>query len=180
MTTDRKRWDERHTASRGLPIAAPDSFVVSALDAIGDAKSALDLACGTGRHALFLAERGHRMEAWDVSPIALGILGERAVARGLRVETREVDLMSEPGPDPRFDLVLCVDFLSRPLFRSLHGLLNKGGSAIVTTFTLDFPGPHPSPRFRLARGELESLPGLVTKRAVEDAGRAGIWALRDD
>jgi SAM-dependent methyltransferase len=180
VTTDRERWDERHASARGLPIAAPDAFVVSVLDELRDARSALDLACGVGRHALLLAERAERVEAWDVSPVALEILAERARSRGARVETRVTDLLLPLAPEPRFDLVLCVDFLSRPLFQSLFGLLERGGSAVVTTFTTDFAARHPSPRFRLARGELRSLPGLVTKRAVEDAGRAGIWAIRED
>jgi tellurite methyltransferase len=180
VTTDRERWDERHASARALPIAAADPFVLGVLAKLGGGKSALDLASGAGRHALLLAERGWRVDAWDVSPVALEILGERAASRGLRIEARAVDLMTEPTPEPRFDLVLCVDFLSRPLFGSLPRLLVRGGSAVVTTFTLDFPEEHPSPRFRLARGELESLPGLVTKLAVEDAGRAGIWAIRHD
>jgi SAM-dependent methyltransferase len=180
VTGDRERWDRRHAHERERAVAAPDPFVKSVLGELGDAKgrSALDLASGVGRHSSCLAALGYQVSAWDVSPVALEILSQRARGSGLFVATREVDLMHEPVFEQRFDLIVCVDFLSRPLFQALHRGVVPGGSVIVTTFSVDFPGTHPSARFRLERGELTALPELLTQRAVEIEGRAGIWALR--
>ena len=63
-----------------------------ARDPLGDAQvstpgRALDLATGTGRHALRLAEAGFEVDALDISAVALGMARERAAARGLRVNT---------------------------------------------------------------------------------------------
>jgi SAM-dependent methyltransferase len=176
--SDRARWDERHSRSRNQPLSPPDAFVVGVLDELSGANlRVLDLACGVGRHALHFAARGHRVSAWDVSPVALRILSERAAQRSLEVATREIDLMTEL-PEGDFDLVVCVDFLSRTLFDNLHACIRPGGDAIVTTFTVDHPEPHPSPRFRLKMGELTTLANLVTRRVVEGSGRAGIWATK--
>jgi SAM-dependent methyltransferase len=178
VTSDRERWDLRHAAERERPPGVPDPFVVAVLDELGagDGQSALDLACGVGRHAQHLATRGYRVSGWDVSPVALEILSTRAEGR---IATRQVDLMTEAVFEEVYDVMVVVDFLSRPLFQSLHLGLKVGGSVIVTTFSEDFPGSHPSPRFRVKRGELQSLPELTTRRALECDGRAGIWAVRE-
>ncbi len=160
MPSDRERWNARHAAAAGQTLRPPDPFVVQVLDELGPGggRFAIDLACGTGRHALALAERGRAVEAWDVSAEALAQL---------------------PPGAPGAQLVVVVNFLDRGLFARLASLLAPGGSAVIATFTRDFPEPHPSPRFRLERGELtHDLPGLERLRAVEGGGRAGLWARR--
>lgn len=177
--SDRELWDERHARARGEPLRPADAFVLEVLDDLGPGagRTALDLACGTGRHALALAERGFRVEAWDVSPVGLAVSSERALARGLAVETRLVDLAEELPPVPPVSLVVVVDFLDRALFGRLRQLVRPGGNVVVATFTRDWPDAHPSPRFRLERAELAAgLPGLERVRHVELGGRAGLWA----
>lgn len=179
MSTDRARWDHRHADERDRPTRAPDPFVVEVLDSLGEGadRRALDLACGTGRHALLAAERGFCTAAWDVSAVGLEITAARARERGLAVETREIDLsLPLPGAEP-FDLIIVVDFLDRRLFAELHTRLRPGASAVLATFSEDWPEPHPSPRYRLERGELaRGLPVLDTVRSIEIGGRAGLWA----
>lgn len=181
MPSDRERWNARHAAAAGQTLRPPDPFVVQVLDELGPGggRFAIDLACGTGRHALALAERGWAVEAWDVSAEALAQLCERARERGLEIGTRVVDLAQLPPGAPGAQLVVVVNFLDRGLFARLASLLAPVGSAVIATFTRDFPEPHPSPRFRLERGELtHDLPGLERLRAVEGGGRAGLWARR--
>ncbi|MCC6900867.1 MAG: methyltransferase domain-containing protein [Polyangiaceae bacterium] len=181
MVSDRERWDARHALGKGEPAHSPDPFVAEVLAELGPGhgRRALDLACGTGRHALVAAERGFAVEAWDVSPVALAQLLAHASARGVSVATREVDLTQLPPDTPPAGLVMVVDFLDRDLFPRLGSLLLPGGSLVISTFTVDFPGPRPSGRFRLERGELtRDLPGLERVRAVEGGGRAGLWARR--
>lgn len=147
----------------------------------GAGRRAVDLACGTGRHALLLGQLGWATEAWDVSPVALDVLAERARASGLGIETRAVDLQ-EPWPELALPaLLLVVDFLDRAVFAELPSRVGPGGSLVVSTFSEDWPEAHPSPRFRLNRGELSAgFPGLRTLRSVERGGRAGLWARRED
>ncbi|MCB9578512.1 MAG: methyltransferase domain-containing protein [Polyangiaceae bacterium] len=172
MSHDRERWDARH-ARAGFDERPPNAVVMDL--AAGQRQGrALDLASGSGRHALALADRGLEVEAWDVSPVGLGLCAARARARGLSVVTRVVDL-SEPLPLAVFDLVLMVDFLERRCWPRLPGLLAPDGLLVISTFTVDWPEPHPSRRFRLARGELrQAFPELSPLHYEEAGGRASI------
>lgn len=177
---DRERWDAKHAAGTH-DQRRPDPFVVETLDLLSNVApgTALDLACGTGRHALELARRGWRTSAWDVSPVALERLNGRAAEAGLEVETRAIDLLLEPLPPGPFELVVVVDFLDRALLSIVHRLLAIGGHLVLIAFTEDHPGERPSARHRLARGELAGgLPGLATLRLREQDGRAGLVAAR--
>ena len=177
--SDRERWDERHAAATQL--APPDGFVLEALALLGQRTGrALDLAAGTGRHALLLAERGFDVEAWDVSPVGLEVLAERARFAELRVRTRVVDLTEvEPPPAPAWDLVVVCNYLDRDLLAELSCWVLPGGHALFTTFTVERPGTRPPLERCLATGELDGgLPGLATVYAVERDGRAGILAHR--
>jgi SAM-dependent methyltransferase len=179
---DRERWDAKWAGERGERRDPPDAFVLAALERLGNIAPgrALDLFAGTGRHALELARRGWKTAAWDVSPVGLGILAERASAEGLEVETRAVDLLTDGLEDTEpFDLVVAVNFLDRPFLEELHRLVAIGGHVIFTTVTVDHPGSKPPPDFRLARGELERpLPGLARLLHEENGGRAGLVAAR--
>ncbi len=178
---DRERWDAKYTGELGRREEGPDPFVVEALSRVPTRGHALDLAAGTGRHALYLARSGFEVSAWDVSPVGLGILKERARAANLEVETQAVDLLRRPAPglgEP-FDLVVCVLFLDRTLLAGLSRLVRVGGHLIFATVTTDYPGDRPPARFRLAPGELAGgIPGFEVVHEREHGGRAGILGRR--
>jgi SAM-dependent methyltransferase len=175
---DRERWDERH--ARAAP-SAPDAFVLTALERLAPAQGrALDLAAGTGRHALLLAERGYEVDAWDVSPVGLAILSARAREARLPVRTRAVDLVGAGAPaSPPWDLVVVCNYLDRGLLGELARWVRPGGHVLFTTFTVERAGTRPPLERCLRRGELSGgLPGLVTEHGFEEGGRAGILARR--
>lgn len=176
---DAERWDERYRGELGARTRDPDPFVLEALERLAPAagRSALDLACGTGRHALALARRGWRTSAWDVSSVALERLAARAAEENLAIATRVVDLTRALPSDAHHDLVLIVDYLDRALFGELWRWIAPGGTVVITTFTVDHPGPHPSARHRLARGELgRGIAGFSTLLWSESGGRARLLA----
>ena len=178
---DRDRWNGKFAAARGTEPDPPDAFLLECLGSLElepDAR-VLELAAGGGRQTLALAERGLDVEAWDVSPVGLELLGARCGARGHHVRTRVVDLDAPPPVDEGFDLVVLVNFLDRELYGTLSRYLAPGGHAVVAHFTQDWPQAKPSPRFRLDAGELaRGLPGLESLRSVETGGRAGLLARR--
>jgi|RhiMetdeSRZDD1v2_1073273.scaffolds.fasta_scaffold307140_3 SAM-dependent methyltransferase len=130
----------------------------SLLPATGDS---LDLACGSGRHAIWLAEQGFRTLAVDRDAVAIGGLSQEAARRGLSIETRVVDLESGEtflGPDS-FDLIVVVHYLHRPLIPALVRAIRPGGTLVYETFTRAQAarGKPTNPAFLLEPGELPML-----------------------
>jgi SAM-dependent methyltransferase len=121
----------------------------------------LDLACGTGRHAIWLAEQGFRAVAVDRDAAAIATLQSEATSRGLSILTHVVDLESgEPFLDrDSFDLIVVVHYLHRPLFPSIVGALRPGGVLVYETFTRAQAarGKPTNPAFLLEAGELLTL-----------------------
>jgi tellurite methyltransferase len=178
--TDRERWDARHRERGGRE--SPPSPVLVGLDTVLPRHgAAFDVAGGTGRHSLWLARRGLDVTLADISGVALDIARGRADAAGLRLRTVAVDLEAEPLPAGPWDLVVCVDFLWRPLFDAVPVVLAPGGWLVVVhpTRSNRERHEHPGPRHLLDDGELPGLvPGLEVVRYEEgwtDEGRHEAW-----
>ncbi|WP_018683616.1 class I SAM-dependent methyltransferase [Actinokineospora enzanensis] len=92
--------------------------------------SALDLGCAEGGDAIWLAERGWRVTAVDISETALGRAAKRATEVGAEVDWRRVDL-GESFPDGEFDLVFAAYFHS-PVERAGEraGALRRAAQAV--------------------------------------------------
>lgn len=118
----------------------------------------LDLACGSGRHARFLAECGHQVLAVDRDTRAL------ASAAGKGITTDQCDLESEqarhsagwPFGEGRFQGIVVTNYLHRPLFGAILDSLAAGGILIYETFTIGNErfGKPSNPNFLLQPGEL--------------------------
>jgi tellurite methyltransferase len=148
-------WDQRFASGQAPRDPSPPlpEAVVGVAPGL-----ALDLACGAGRHALFLAERGWRVHALDASSAGISLLETEARRRGVShlVRTAIADLES-----PRFeiegeyDLVCDFYFLHRPLFAQVRRALRPGGLfAAALHLRRGDTG-----RFLLEPGELRSLFG---------------------
>lgn len=166
MQGDQERWDALH--SRGHAGLDPSAFLAALLPHLQGAASsgarlrALDLACGKGPDSLLLARAGYEVEAWDVSPIALRVLSERASAEGLeaRLELRCVDLSTTALPEAAYDLVLCRRFLDRARLGAIRGAARRGGVVVLETFTEEqarHPGGPKNPDHLLRYGEVRTL-----------------------
>lgn len=148
----------------------------------------LDLGCGSGRAAVFLAERGYRVTGLDRQPEALEMGRWLADNRGVACDFRQVDLRQpEAVPPGPWAVILNFRFLQREMLVGFHKLLLPGGLALVSTFR-EAPGyqGHPHPRHRLARNELPGFfPGgqfqiLAHQEGFDPDGRpsAGIAVRR--
>ena len=117
----------------------PHALLIEALSHIAasppPSRVALDLACGSGRDAVWLAIEGWKVHAWDILPDALERCADLAMRNGVRVSTSCVDL--EAGPDipvAGFDMVCCFNFLHRPLLRVIANAVRPGGYLAYETF----------------------------------------------
>jgi SAM-dependent methyltransferase len=149
--------------------SAPSSWLLSNIDLIPRAGRALDVACGRGRHALFLAERGWAVRAVDRDALAIDALRSEAARQGLTVQADVVDLEAGEVDLGReaYDLIVVVHYLHRPLFPALLRALAPGGYVLYETFTVDQArrGRPSNPDFLLRHGELrERLAPLAILR----------------
>ncbi len=98
-------------------------------------RSALDIACGTGRDAVYLGLCGMAIKAWDILPDALERCGDLAERHRVSIETRCADVEGDATlPAGRFDLVACFNYLHRPLMPSLAAAVRPGGLVVYETF----------------------------------------------
>ncbi len=106
---DAGAWDERYAASRQWSVT-PNQFVADRLRALPPGR-ALDLACGEGRNAIWLATRGWAVTALDFSPVGIRRGREAAAEAGVEVTWMVGDVLTDPLPE--VDL-LVVAYLQLP------------------------------------------------------------------
>jgi tellurite methyltransferase len=146
------RWDERHAQAiaegRGDRPPADWVFSHASLIEAQPRGRALDIACGRGRNALYLAGFGFEVEALDGSRIAIEHLRTRAARAGLPVNARVADLSAEPLPPGPFEVIVNAFFLERALLGPISEALAPGGLLLFVTFV--------GGSFSLREGELRS------------------------
>jgi len=146
---------------------APSAWLLENADLLPRGGRVLDVACGKGRHALWLANRGFDVHAIDRSPDAIEQLRAAAIKSRLKIRAEVIDLESDPPPDlatSEYDVVLGFNYLHRPLMPLLLKALAPGGRIFYETFTIrQRERGHPrNPAFLLNDGELVDLMAPLT------------------
>lgn len=151
-----KDWDKRYRLrEHGSDFeAGPTPLVMRIASGLRPGK-ALDLACGAGRNAVWLATHGWKVTAVDGAPTALEVLRGRARDGNLLVEGMVADLEKDEFEiEPRgWDLVLKCYYLQRSLFEQAKRGVVPGG-VLIAIVHMNEPGEADGP-FRLRPGELE-------------------------
>ncbi|MBA3375708.1 MAG: class I SAM-dependent methyltransferase [Actinobacteria bacterium] len=188
----RESWDRKYAEKEQLWALTPNrTFAGEAAEL--PPGCALDLACGEGRHAVWLAQRGWRVTAVDFSEVAIGKARARAAREGVEVDFRTVDLLDFDPEERVFDLVLVL-FLQLPaderrlVLGRAAGALAPGGTFVlvghdVANLTEGAGGPSdPAVLYtpedivaELSRLEIEKAERVL--RDVEGADRPAIDAL---
>ena len=134
----------------------------------------LDYACGSGRHAIWLAQQGFQVMAIDRDLASLQQiksnypdLAIQIEAIDLETDTWPLDHLSHLGP---FDAVIVTNYLYRPFLQKLPNLLNSQGVLIYETFALgnEAFGKPSNPDFLLAPNELLGFASNMRILAYED------------
>jgi SAM-dependent methyltransferase len=181
---DAVRWDERYRGVTTVEPVPPEPLGErpDLLDLVPRAGTAIDIACGTGAQTLWLARRGLDVRAFDVSPVAVGLVRDAARVHGVtdRVEAVVVDLDDGLPLEPTMaEVIVCQRFRQPSLHRVLGDRLAPGGVALVTVLSAvgaDTPGPYHAPPGELVdaftRDDLELL------HALESGGTATVVVRR--
>ena len=146
-------WNARYR-SRERIDDQPSRLLLDAVSELTPGR-ALDLACGAGRNAAWLAERGWDVVAIDGASEAIRLVREKEA----RIDARVLDLETNgplPFDDASFDLVVILYFLHRPLFAEAKRVLRPGGMLVTAVCARGI-----DPRFCLSLEALrEELAGL--------------------
>ena len=179
---DEAFWDERYRSHHALWSGNPNSHLVGETDDL-KAGSALDVGCGEGADAIWLAERGWRVTAVDISTVAL----ERGAARAreigadvaARIDWVHADLLAwDPGRDC-FDLV-SAQYMHLPsaprqaLFARLAAAVTPGGTLVIVAhhpsdLQTTMPRPHEPDLFFTGDDIAASLDGQRWAVITNDA-----------
>jgi len=152
---DKKKWDKKYTENKELFSYRPPSMFVKHYFDLAPKKSALDVACGGGRNTLFLQELGFKIDAIDISAIALAELAKNA---NENVALIEADLDEYEFKKQKYGLIVMTNFLDRALIKRLKEALVDGGIFIVETYVEDELNEKDfNKNFMLYKGELKEL-----------------------
>jgi SAM-dependent methyltransferase len=127
-------WDFKY--EQGLPsLTEPDPFFIFAYEhfvepPFPNAGVALDLACGLGRHALWLASRSWRVCGVDLSEVAIRKLNHAALEVNVSLDLFVGNASEYKFGPTRFDLIVLFYHTDRSLFPKLVSALNPGGLLI--------------------------------------------------
>jgi len=185
-------WNARYAQKELVWSAGPNRFLVAEVADLPPGR-ALDLACGEGRNAIWLAEQGWQVTGVDFADVAIEKARAIAAKRGVDVDFRVADLLAFEPPEQAFDLVIV--FYLQLVAGELGPVLERAARAVAPggTFLLvghdsrnltDGHGGPQDPRvlFRpedvvAAIGDLEVERAEPVERPVEAEGAVAIDAL---
>ena len=134
----------------------PSQFLVDNLELLPKGK-ALDVAMGSGWNAVYLATMGFEVEGIDISPEAVSNALELARKSGVNLKARMADLEDnyhiERGA---YDVIICFNYLHRPLIPQIKDGLRTGGMVVYETFIVEQAqfGKPKNPDYLLEHNEL--------------------------
>jgi SAM-dependent methyltransferase len=156
MTNDQQKWDKIYrNKAETKPI--PATVLSQYAHLLPSEGTALDLACGIGGNAFFLADKGLHVDAWDISPVVIEQVKNNIGSRSIQATV--VDINEAPFPTKYYDVITVSRFLNRNIIPHLIGALKKEGLIFYQTFTLEKAqtGGPSNPTFLLKKSELLTL-----------------------
>jgi len=133
---DKEKWDTKYLQKSKLlrprkPSQNLEDFIVHC-----KGTKALDLACGSGRNSIFLAECGFDVDALDIAEAAIKALDTEAQAKNLlsKINASKVDLDTYNIKEDYYDIIVMSNFLDRAVLASAMSALKKDGILFVETY----------------------------------------------
>ncbi len=152
MIDDRIRWNLKYKEGRKSSLHR----TLLEFYHLAKGKKALDIACGTGENAIFLAKKGFDVIAFDVSDIAIKIARKKAKYEKVKVKFKVCDALKFSFGEESYDLILNFFFLERKIFLKIIKALKKEGILIFETYNEEHTNikPNFNQKYLLKKGEL--------------------------
>lgn len=154
-TKDKIKWDKKYQENPELlqdrDVSKKLKYIVNNIQG----KTALDLACGTGRNSIYLANYGFEVEALDISEVAINALKEKDITN---VSTQLIDLEGFIPMQNTYDLIVMTNYLDREIIPHLSRALKQNGVLFIETY-MDHEDNNKSksnPAFLLKKDELKT------------------------
>jgi tellurite methyltransferase len=167
---DRARWNARYEQGAFQDRTYPGVFLAEHIDRLPRGR-ALDLACGAGRNAIFLAQHGFEVDAWDISAVGLDRARARAAALGLDIAWQEKDLEEVELPVACYDVIVQNRYVNWPLTAQAVAALKPGGAFLCEQHLAterDVIGPS-DPAFRAQPGQLRDAVAALEIEIYEES-----------
>jgi SAM-dependent methyltransferase len=180
---ERSKWNQRYLEGTHGKLP-PDSLLIDAFDRyiepiFPNAGLALDIAGGTGRHSIFLAEKGWTVRLTDIAAAGITNAQQNAGSVANRIDFQVEDLTRFDGSRESYELILVFFFLRREMFPELVRALKPGGLLIYKGYTrrqAKFGGGPTNPDYLFGENELldsfRELQVLHYAELIRDSGLA--------
>jgi SAM-dependent methyltransferase len=180
---EREKWNQRYLEGTHGTLA-PDRLLIDAFDRyieplFRNAGCALDIAGGTGRHAIFLAAKGWKVRLTDIAEAGIVNARKNAGSFASKIEFSVEDLTRFEGSPRSYDVIMVFFFVRREMFSELVKALNPGGLLVYKGYTRDqakFGGGPTNPDYLFAENELlhafRELRVLYYAELIRDSGQA--------
>lgn len=168
-TEDRDKWNQRYAEDsfrKGNPVTLLENW-------IGEIPrgKALDIACGMGRNAIFMAQAGFAVDALDISLEALNRARQNAEDQGLDIDWIEHDFDQPYRFDTDYNLIVVMWYVDLPLVSQLCNCLAPGGYLVCEEHLLTdqhVAGPT-SPSYRVGPGQLRQAVSTLDVLIYEES-----------
>lgn len=138
MRSDIQRWDSKYASLTYSPTFTPDPLLLAHADLLTGRGRSLDVACGTGDNALYLAQRGYTSYGVDGSIEVIRHCQRKANDNRLDVTLFVADLEQLSLPGNSFDVLVVMRYLDRDLIPLLKRVVKPDGLLIFKTFNRNF------------------------------------------
>ena len=168
--SDVAKWDRKYLRREHRNELTPDPLLVEYSDLFDATHTVIDLACGTGRNAVYLAKLGCFTVALDCSREALRLCQKFAQESDVQIHAVAADLNETRLPAESTDAIVCFNYLNFELVDNLQAALRPGGVLMMKTFNQNFLNVNPcfNPDYVLKPGDLINLLDKLQIVALDD------------
>lgn len=170
----KKKWNNIYEASNAIEKQAAEVLTNYAF-LLPKTGIAVDLACGLGANAIFLAKHGLTVHAWDISDEAIKKLNQFSKQQKTILHTKVCEVEEQLCGENIFDVICCCYFLERSIVKNIIQALRPNGLLFFQTFIhekVSDVGPT-NPSYRLAENELLHLFSPLHALVYHEHGRVG-------